>query len=496
LTAVTHTQMARGAVWMLLFKLLERSLGLLSTLVLVRVLAPEDFGVVAMAMSFIAVAELVTAFGFDLALIQKQNANESHYHLAWSCNVLLGLTITIIMLACAWPIALFYGRPEVFWVVCALAFGPVIGGAENIGIVTFRKELDFRKEFRFLLAKKVMAVMITVPLAIAFRSYWALVVGMLFSRAAGTTISYLVHPFRPRLSFRHLGELMSFSKWILVNNIVTLFKERTNDFVIGSSQGPRALGLFSIANEFASLPHTELAAPVNRALLPGFAKLQADVDAVNSAFIGAIRTLAFVVVPAAALIHATSPYIVPVLFGEKWLDATPLMLVLSIAGGLIAMHSPFCSLLVSHGHADRVALCHLLYVGFLFGGLFLLLPGYGVLGAAMAVLSAAVLSTPAYLFQTRSLVGVRIRPVMLAVFRPLTAALVMIAVVRTTVPPAGSIAGIFGPALLLVWAGVLGALVYIGSIVLLWLAAGRPAGAEEFVLARVRTRLASRRSAL
>jgi hypothetical protein len=135
-------------------------------------------------------------------------------------------------------------------------------------------------------------------------------------------------------------------------------------------------------------------------------------------------------------------------------------------------------------------------VGFLFGGLFLLLPGYGVLGAAMAVLSAAVLSTPAYLFQTRSLVGVRIRPVMLAVFRPLTAALVMIAVVRTTVPPAGSIAGIFGPALLLVWAGVLGALVYIGSIVLLWLAAGRPAGAEEFVLARVRTRLASRRSAL
>jgi lipopolysaccharide exporter len=487
--------MARGAGWMVLFKMIERSLGLLSTLVLVRVLSPEDFGVVAMAMSFIAVAELVTAFGFDLALIQKQNANETHFNLAWSCNLMLGAAVTVIMLAAAWPISLFYGRSEVFWVVCALAFGPLIGGAENIGIVVFRKELDFRKEFRFLLLKKVMGVLITVPLAIIFRSYWALVAGMLFSRAAGTTISYLIHPFRPKLSFAHLGELMVFSKWILINNVVILFKERTTDFVIGSSQGPRSLGLYNIANEFASLPHTELAAPVNRALLPGFAKIQADSDSVNVAFIGAVRTLAFVVVPAAALIHALSPYLVPVLFGSKWLDATPLMMVLSIAGGVIAMHSPFCSLLISHGHADRVALGHGIYVALLLSGLLALLPLFGTLGAAFAVLGAAVLSTPVYLIQTRRLIGVRVRPVLRAVLRPVLAALATVLVLRFTLPPAGAWSGLGGPFLLLAWAGTLGVTCYAAAVSALWVASGRPEGTEQYVLSRIRALVAARRAA-
>ncbi len=91
-------EMARGALWMVLFKLLERSLGLISTLILVRLLSPIDFGIIAMATSFIFMAELLTAFGFDVALIQKQDATEEHYHTAWTCNVLLGLLITAAML--------------------------------------------------------------------------------------------------------------------------------------------------------------------------------------------------------------------------------------------------------------------------------------------------------------------------------------------------------------------------------------------------------------
>lgn len=494
MTASVQRSMGRGAAWMMLFKLAERCLGLMSTLVLVRVLAPQDFGVVAMAMSFIAVAELVAAFGFDLALIHKHDVDESHLNAAWTCNLMLGVTIMVVMLAAAQPIAHFYNRPDVFWVVCALAIGPAIGGAENIGIVAFRKDLDFKKEFRFLLTKKLLAVAITIPLALWLRSYWALVAGTLFSRAAGTTISYLIHPFRPRLSLRNMGELMVFSKWILVTNIVIVFKERTTDFVIGSSQGPRALGLFNVANEFANLPHTELAAPVNRALMPGFAKIRDDRAAVQETFISSIRLLAFIIVPAAAIIHAVSPFLVPVLFGAKWLDATPLMQVLSLAGGLIAMHSPMCSLLIAHGRPDRVAISHVFYVALLFTGLLVLLPMFGVIGAAFAVISAALLSTPMYLFQLRRHAGMRSRWVLRAVSRPLLAALPAVLLVRLLVPAAETATSFFGHLVLLAAASIVAGATYAGTVFLLWHAAGRPAGAERAVIDRIAGFLAARRS--
>lgn len=496
MSAGIHQSMRRGAAWMLLFKLAERSLGLISTLVLVRVLAPEDFGVVAMAMSFIAAAELLTAVGFDLALVQNQQASAEHSHTAWTGNLMLGLLITAVMIASAQPIATFYGRPEVFWVVCALALGPTIGGAENIGVVAFRKELDFKKEFRFLLSKKLIGVMVVIPLALWLRSYWALVIGTLVSRAAGTAISYLVHPFRPHLSLRHMGELMRFSRWMLVNNVIVLFKEKSIDLVIGSMQGPRALGLFNVSNEFAQLPHTELAAPVNRALLPAFAKIQGDREAVHQAFVGALQVLVFAVVPAAALLHAVAPFLVPVLLGSKWLEAVPLMQILPLAGGFIAVHSLMCSLLVAHGRPDAVAWSHVFYVTLLFGALLVLVPRIGVTGAAFAVLIAAVGSTPAYMFQIRKRVGVRARAILPAVSRPLLAAGAMLVVLYFLLPAPGPATGFASNFLYLALGCVVGALTYLGTALALWWLAGRPAGAEQALVSRVQALLAQRRGAV
>src|SRR5687767_2748072 len=225
MSSTLQRSMATGAIWMVLFKLVERSLGLISTLILARLLGPADFGVVAMAISFIAMAELLTAFSFDIAIIQNQSATKEHYNSAWTCNVLLNLCVTTLMLALAIPIAAFYRHPEVAWVVCALAFGPFLAGLENIGVVAFRKELDFRREFRFQVSRKLIAFMVVVPLAFILRSYWALVVGMLVSKAGGTVISYLMHPFRPRFTLSKVRELFRFSRWMLFNSLVGFFKE-------------------------------------------------------------------------------------------------------------------------------------------------------------------------------------------------------------------------------------------------------------------------------
>ena len=173
------TKIAKGAIWMVLFKLIERSVGLISTLILVRLLIPEDFGLLAMALSITTALELLGAFGFDMALIQNQKAGRDHYNTAWTFNVIFAFSSAAILVAIAIPAAIFYHEPRLEAVIYFLALGSFVKGFENIGVVAFRKELEFNKEFKFLIGKKIASFAITVPLAFILKSYWALVFGIL-----------------------------------------------------------------------------------------------------------------------------------------------------------------------------------------------------------------------------------------------------------------------------------------------------------------------------
>ena len=95
------TRIANGAIWMLLFKAADRGLALISTIILVRLLSPSDFGIVAMAMAMIAIVELFTAFGFDTAIIRQKNATHHHYNTAWTFDVMFGAAVTAIMFIAA-----------------------------------------------------------------------------------------------------------------------------------------------------------------------------------------------------------------------------------------------------------------------------------------------------------------------------------------------------------------------------------------------------------
>jgi lipopolysaccharide exporter len=492
--ASTQSKMARGAVWMVLFKLVERGLGLISTLILARLLAPADFGVVAMALSFIFMAELLSAFSFDVAIIHNQSATPSHYNSAWTCNFLLGLSITVLMVAIASPIATFYRKPELMWVVYALAFGPLLTGAENIGVVAFRKELDFRREFKFQVSRKLISFSVVVPLAFLLKSYWALVIGILLGKAAGTVISYLMHPYRPRLDFSKVRELFVFSRWLLVNNLVSYFKERSGDFFIGRLAGASSLGTYNIAYELANLPTTEISAPINRALLPGFAKMKTQ-EEIGSAYTNALGLLALLALPAAATIFAVAPFLVPTLLGKKWLDAIPLMQILAFNGALLLFHSSICSVLMGRGFPKRVTITNGCYTVILLAFLaffFLGWPEVGVIGAAYAVLLTSVLCTPIYLYQMRRCLGLAPMLFLKAIARPMLAAGVLVASVTWLLPDYDPAMGIV---VTLAWlsAGVaLAVATYAASIFGLWVALHRPPGPEQMAMDRVHALWVSR----
>ncbi|MGI9508206.1 MAG: oligosaccharide flippase family protein, partial [Geminicoccaceae bacterium] len=277
--------MARGAAWMVLMRLVVRGASLINMMILARLLVPEDFGLIAMAAIFVGALEIFSEFSFDVALIKKQSAGRADYDTAWTLSIIRGVAVAVILIAIAQPASALFEEPRLAPVVAALSLSPLLLGFQNIGVVDFRKTLDFKKDFVFMAGAKVVAVVVSIGLAIIWRNYWALVGGMVAGKVWRLGASYAMHPYRPRLSLASWRELFAFTKWLLLHNILMFFRNRADRLVIGKMLGAATLGVYTLAYDLANLATTELMAPIRRALLPGYAKLAGQSERLRAAFV-------------------------------------------------------------------------------------------------------------------------------------------------------------------------------------------------------------------
>jgi O-antigen/teichoic acid export membrane protein len=475
-------KIASGAAWMVLFRVLERAIGLISTLILARLLVPADFGVIAMAMSFVAILELLWTFSFDSALIQHQNADRRHYDTAWTLNIGLGLAIAAGLLAIAQPAASFYGDDRLVALISCLALGSFLQGFENVGVVAFRKELRFGTEFIYQLARKLSGFIVTVPLAFMLRNYWALAAGMVSIRLASLVLSYIAHPYRPRFSLAARGSLVGFSKWLFFNNVLFSIQTRAQDFVVGKLAGPNGLGLFNVAYDISTLPTTAVVFPINRAVFPGFAKLAEQPGALVAGYLNVMGITALLTLPAGFGIAATAELLVPVVLGGKWVDAIGLIEVLAVFGSLAAMGSVFGPTFMALGRPKMLSAFTAANVALTVPAILYGTHVAGIVGAAWGCLAVVCLMMPASHWMAARALRISGKEIFGRLWRPLTAAAIMYFVVEGLI----SLVGLQGPfsALLLrlVSAVALGATTYAIVLYGLWSATGRPAGAERTVI--------------
>jgi lipopolysaccharide exporter len=470
----------RGAGWMLLFKLCERGIGMVSTIILARLLVPQDFGLVAMATAIIAFLELLQAFGFDSALIQNQDAERPDYDTVWTLKLGLGAIIALLMLLLAHPAALYYNEPRVTPVLMVLAISALAGGAENVGVVDFRKKLQFNREFWFLSARKVASFVLTLSLAIAYRSYWALVAGMVFGRVFSTALSYMVNEYRPRLSLAAFDRVFSFSKWMLTHNFIMFFQQRAASLVLGRFGGPTVLGAFSIGQEIANIPASELIAPINRAVFPGYAKLSHDLRALANGFLKVMSIVALITLPGAIGIAAVAGPLVKVLLGDKWLAAIPVIEILALAGAIRALQASTQYIYMALNTLRVYIKVMAIHSAILMPALIGLTIFYGAEGASWSILLTALAMLPLYFATVMRALDIRAGEITGIVWRPALAAFTMYGVVQVTI--ARTSLDNWADAGILALAVIVGAGCYSLVIMLLWLVSGRPAGAERFAL--------------
>ncbi len=480
--------MAKGAAWMVLFKLAERSLGLISTLFLARLLVPQDFGVVAMAMSVIGIVEVLTAFNFDLALIQNQQSRPEHYNTAWTFQVMFFGACALLLLLLSVPTSQFYSEPRLVPVICVLAGSMALQGFENIGVVMFRKNMQFSKDFWFLFAKKIAGFSVTIPLAYLLESHWALVIGTITSRMTGVVMSYIISAYRPWFTLKERHTLFHFSKWLLINNLLFFLRNRAADFVIGKFGGSHALGVYSIAFEISNLPSTELVQPINRAVFPGYAKMAHDLAVLRQGYLDVVSMIALLTLPAAVGIMLTADLLVPVMLGPNWLETIPLIKVLAFYGAVMALTSS--PVFLALGKPRLTTYLTTALVILLLPALVVLTSLYGSIGAAWACLVSVCAIFPVIVVILCRDLEMKFLEYARSLWRPVLAsggmALAVLGV-RALLPDAGDLWDHLTHLLIAVGVGVLSYTLAVGT---LWWISGQPHGAEQMIAGQIRAKLA------
>ncbi len=478
MTLSLNKQIAKSAVWMVGLRSSIKAIGFVSTIILARLLTPEDFGLVAIIMSFLALIEVFGNFGFDTVLIQRQDAKEEHYNTAWTFNSFFGLIAFFVIVISSWPVADFYENQKLQPIMIALSFVFLITGLQNIGVVDFRKNLTFEKEFKFQIVPKIISFFCTITLAFWLRNYWALVFGSLIWRSCITINSYLLHNFRPKLTFVAWKELFDFSKWLMVNNLFYFLNTRSPEMIIGKILSPQAAGFFAIAQEISTMPTSELASNVNRATYPGYSKISHDSQKLKTMYLTVMASISILVVPAGVGLASIAGVLVPVVLGNQWLESIVLIQYLAIGGTLMALNSNTGYVFLAMGLPKVSSIMGLLRIVIFLPALLWLSFEHGLEGAALAVFLTTivmfVLSNILIYSKLKvsafQLLGVHVRPVL--------SSMIMFAFVYFSQPYFAEFYQ--GPGVMLLLSCIaLGLLIYVVFILFFWWISGFADGPEK-----------------
>ena len=298
-------EMIVGSAWMVSMRWAIRGIGLISTMILARILVPEDFGLVAMAMIIVNLTDVITSFGVDMAIIQNQNAKSREYFdTGWTLKIIQTCAAGALLALVAPFAGSYFSEPRVVDILYILSIAVALSGFENIGVVAFRKDLEFHKEFRFQVIKKLGSFFITIGCAFLLRSFWALIIGMFVGRVLEVALSYMLHSFRPRFSMQKIRELWSFSQWMLIANIGGHIKSEVIDLmIVGRYHSAAHLGLYREATEISALPTKEVIWPLSRALFPGYSRLADDKPRLRAAYRNVVSVMVMFLIPCSLLIY-------------------------------------------------------------------------------------------------------------------------------------------------------------------------------------------------
>jgi len=388
-----------GVSWNASSSLVSQLLALLRTIVIARLLLPEDFGLLGMALTIIAGLTALTTTGMDQSILAHKFADRdelrAQLNTVWTAELLRSLVLTLLVVACADPLARFYGQPRLRLIILILALSVLIQGWQNIGLVLLRKEISFARLFWYELACNAGGIVLTIGLVLALRNVWGLVFGLLTSAVLSVSLSYCFHAYRPRLAFDKTALLraLNFGKFALVIAVASYVTTMADNVMVGRLLGTVALGNYALAYNVASVPIGVLVYALGRVLFPAYAEIAANrPQHLERAFIKVFTISSLILTMIAVPMFLLAGELVRLLFGERWTSAGPALRVLTLIIPLRGLVLVVTTVFFGLNRPKHVAMGKMLEAVVFLALLYPLIINLGLTGAAWAGVIAYALA--------------------------------------------------------------------------------------------------------
>jgi O-antigen/teichoic acid export membrane protein len=330
--------------WAFVMNLGQRGLATAFTFVLAAILGPEDFGLVAMGLAFVALIQVVLEQGISTAIVQRERLEDRYVDAAFWLNLAWCVLLAAVSVGLAGWWASANDAPELRDVIVALSGLLLIWGLMIVPMSLLQRDSRFKELAAAWNVAALVGGVVAVVLAVGGAGVWAFVAQQLVMDGVAVVVMVATLRWRPRFRFSlsHARELLGFSSSVFVANLGGFVNRRADTLLMGLFFGPLAVGLYRIADRIVDLVLEFTMRPIGVVALPHFSRLQSDPEGLRDSVEKCLRLTLLATVPALAVVAATSDFILG-LFGEEWADAAtvlPLLCVVGIVKGLVFFTGP------------------------------------------------------------------------------------------------------------------------------------------------------------
>lgn len=343
-----------GVGWVGFSRIVNQILQFLFSILLARLLMPEDFGLVGMILVFTGFAALFSELGFNAALIQAEKIEERHYSSVYWVNLMIGVLLTLIFFNLAPSISGFYQEERLTPLVRVLSLHFSLGALASVPQVIMTRKIQFRKLALVEITATLIGGMIATLLAFSGYRFWSLVWQMLTSAMVSCVLLWWICAWKPKpqIDIFALKELLKFSGYLLGFNVINYWIRNGDNMLIGKFIGVGALGIYSRAYNLMTIPLSYVSHTLGRVMFPLLSKIQKDKARVKSIFIRSISAIAFITFPMMLGLCVVAKPFVLTLLGEKWSGVILLIQILALVGFVQSIESPLGWIYQSQGRTD------------------------------------------------------------------------------------------------------------------------------------------------
>ncbi|MBD3896238.1 lipopolysaccharide biosynthesis protein [Halomonas sp. ML-15] len=367
-----------GIFWTFLEQASKRGISLLVTLLLARLLLPEDFGLLAMISVFVTIASSLMESGIKQAVIRKKVVDQDDLNTAFYANISLGILAYFILYGSAPYIASFYDEERITLLVRVAGMVVLINSFHIIQSAVLTRDLNFRLQLKASIPASFISGIVAVFVAYSGGGVWALIVQLLFNSLLLAAFLWWMQNWRPSLSFdfKVLKELYSFGYKLFLASFLSLVAKNIYVLVIASIFGAAVAGLYYFAHRIKELVIDQLVRAIQKVTYPALSKLQDEDERLKEGYRKVLCVTTFVLFPCITMTAALASPIFEVAFPDRWSPAIAYLQLMCIASLLYPLHAINLNILKVKGRSDlylgisvfkKIMTFSILFVSYRFG---------------------------------------------------------------------------------------------------------------------------------